>query len=166
LGKTRNYKLLFKDKIVFTKCVVTFEGEKYYGIFINNKFHGFHHESFVDLFIETDIILETKIDNLKLYKISNLTQVFEKNNLNNNARLVGIVPQHNIGKLKFKNIKTPYWINLKELNEKIKLNSQEYSKEKVILDDIFEFIKIERNKSKLIADQVLEVKKYIKTKLN
>src|SRR5699024_4108219 len=77
LGKTRNYKLLFKDKIVFTKCVVTFEGEKYYGIFINNKFHGFHHEIFVDLFIETDIILETKIDNVKLYKISNFTKVFE-----------------------------------------------------------------------------------------
>lgn len=161
MDKIRNYKLLFKDKILIAKCEIIYNDEKYYGIFLNGQFQGFHHEKYIDFLIPFDTVIDCKTKEYKLFRISNLSKPLELESAPTTLNLIGVFPKMKIGKVKINSIKQSMWIDLNKLDSPVNLNINKPFKEEKILDDIFEYIKFEREKSKAIVDKVLEVKEYL-----
>lgn len=160
MGKIRNYKLLFKDKVLSARCEIIYNGEIYYGIFVNGQFQGFHNEKVIDFYVPLDITVDVNPKDIVLYKISNLTVPIDSKIKKMN--ITGVFKKHRIGKVKLAGQKTPYWFDINNLSYDLKYPSEDYTEEEKILNDIFEFIKIERNKSKEIANKVLAVRDYLR----
>ena len=159
MGNTRNYKLLFKDKVLSARCEIRYEDEVYYGLFLNGQFQGFHNEKIIDFHIPVDFSIDVNPKETVMYKISNLTVPIE--NKVKNLNITGVFKKHKIGKVKLPDQKTPYWIDISNISIDFKYPHVGYTEDEKFLNDIFEFIKIERNKSKEIANKVLSVRDYL-----
>src|SRR5699024_4516225 len=153
----------FKGKLLTVKSQVQYKGERYFSVFLKNKFHCIHYESHLDPLFKVDISLteENLITEPDLYMISNLTKKV-KHILNfNSPKLLSIFPNHKTGKIQLD--KNAYWMDLLKLNNfEIPDLTMEYkSEEQLILDDILYGVDLERNKSKEMVKSVLSAKDYL-----
>lgn len=153
----------FKGKLLTVKSQVQFKGERYFSVFLKNKFHGFHHESHLDPLFKVDIPLteENLGTDPELYMISNLTKPVKHVPNFNNAKLLSIFPNNKTGKIQLG--KNAYWMDLLKLNnfEMPDLALGYKSEEQLILDDILYGVDLERNKSKEMVKSVLSAKDYL-----
>src|SRR5699024_770273 len=153
----------FKGKLLTVKSQVMYRGEKYYSVFLKNKFHGFHHENHLDPLFKVDIPLDEKnfSTDPEFYLISNLTKPVKEIPNFNNAKLLSIFPNNKIGKIQLG--KNAYWMNLSKLNnfEMPELGLESKSEEQLVLDDILYGVDLERNKSKEMVKSVLSAKDYL-----
>src|SRR5699024_5743723 len=153
----------FKGKLLTVKSQVQYKGERYFSVFLKNKFHGFHHESHLDPLFKVDIPLEE--ENLgsdpELYMISNLTKPVKQIPNFNNAKLLSIFPNNKIGKIQLG--KNAYWTDLLKLEnfEVPELTLEYKTEEQLVLDDILYGVEQERNKSKEMVKSVLSAKDYL-----
>src|SRR5699024_10196989 len=153
----------FKGKLLTVKSQVQYKGERYFSVFLKNKFHGFHHERHLDPLFKVNIPL--KEEDLgadpELYMISNLTKPVKEIPNFSNVKLLSIFPNNKIGKIQLG--KNAYWMDLLKLNDfEIPDLALEYkSEEQLILDDILYGVDLERNKSKEMVKSVLSAKDYL-----
>src|SRR5699024_3075793 len=153
----------FKGKLLTVKSQVEYKGERYFSVFLKNKFHGFRHESHLDPLFHVDIPLgeENFSPDTEFYLISNLTKPVNEVPDINNAKLLSIFPNNKIGKVQ--RGKNGYWIDLLKLVDvEIPNLKLEYkSEEQLVLDDILSGVEQERNKSKEMVKSVLSAKDYL-----
>jgi len=153
----------FKGKLLTVKSQVEYKGERYFSVFLKNKFHGFHHENHLDPLFKVDIPLGE--DNIgtdtEFYLISNLTKPVKEIPNFNKAKILSIFPNNKIGKVQLG--KNAYWMDLLELkNVKLpKLSLEHESEQQLVLDDILYGVEQERNKSKEMVKSVLSAKDYL-----
>ena len=153
----------FKGKLLTVKSQVFYKGERYFSVFLKNKFHGFHHESHLDPLFKVDIPLEE--ENIgrdpEFYLISNLTKPVKEIPKFNKIKILSIFPHNKIGKIQLG--KNAYWTDLLKLeNFEIPELTLEYkSEEQLVLDDILYGVEQERNKSKEMVKSVLSAKDYL-----
>lgn len=156
----------FKGKLLTVKSQVTYQGERYYSVFLKNKFHGFHHEKHLDPLFDVHISLtqENFNDEPELFMISNLTKPVVELPEFEEGELTSIFPANKIGKIKYN--KNFYWIDISQLKDlKIpELNLEYKSEEQLLIDDIFHSVLVEREKSKEMVKSVLSAKDYLSGK--
>src|SRR5699024_7515548 len=153
----------FKGKLLTVKSQVEYKGERYFSVFLKNKFHGFHHESHLDPLFQVDIPLkeENFSPDIEFYLISNLTKLVNEVPYVDNAKILSILPNNKRGEIQLG--KNAYWIDLLKLvNVEIPNLRLEYkSVEQLVLNDILFGVEQERNKSKEMVKSVLSAKDYL-----
>src|SRR5699024_7242307 len=73
MGIEKDFISHFKDNMLTIKSEIIFKDEKYYSVFLKNKFHGFHKAEYLDPLINFDLpINKENIDDTEIYSNSNL----------------------------------------------------------------------------------------------
>lgn len=154
----------FKGKLLNIKSELFYKGEKHLGVFINNKFHGFHPAKYFDPMIETDLIVpaESILNEIKLYKQSSLTSEVANEFEIKEINIIAIFKSLGILKIKFENEKN-YWTDSKyfpsEMFEEINLIDKNETQR--FIDDLLYSVNLERFKTKEIAKTILSAKEFL-----
>lgn len=167
LGINKDFQSHFVGKLLSIKSEIVYDGQRLLGVFVKDKFFGFHDEKFFEKLIDCNFELPKKIISEKdLYKTSKMKEATSEEVNVNKPVLISIFKKSNIGKVKVNN-KDYYWIYLDKL-ESFKEETQDIVSPKNTnqkhIDDLFYAIKKERQHSKEIVKTVLSLKDYIKTR--
>lgn len=168
IGLNKDFRAHFSNKILKFKSEIEYKGKRLVGVFVKDKFFGFHPPESFDFLTRCNIDLTPEdIENKDLYKFSNLKKPIEEEIVIEKPKIVYFLKKSNSARLKV-NSKDYYWIKLDYLKNKIE-NVESYSlinkaHDEKLIDDIFYSIEVERNKSKELVKSVLSAKKYIQSK--
>lgn len=167
LNITKDFRTHFSGKLLSIKSEITYDDKRLVGVFIKDKFFGFHDEKYFEELADCNIkIPQAIISEKELFKTSKMHESATEEIEFLEPVLISIFKKSNIGKIKV-NSKEYYWIHLdglEEYTEKIKLSSSNKSKEQKQIDDLFYSVKKERQHSKEIVKTVLSFKEYLKSK--
>ncbi|MBF0753087.1 hypothetical protein E4T89_02295 [Jeotgalicoccus nanhaiensis] len=157
----------FEGKLLTIKSEIDYNDKKYYGVFIKDKFQGFHPSSYLDEAVEYNLYFDK--GNLKnsqeLFTVSSLSgQIKEKIDINT-VKLVLLFHIKKLAKLQI-NDKEMYWTSFSNIENITEILSQsddtfEKSKEDKLIEDILYSVDIERNKTKKIIKSVISAKEFI-----
>lgn len=166
MGIDKDFISHFKGRLLNIKSEVFYQGERYYSVFIKNKFHGFHHEDVLDALVSCDISLDPAIP-FTFYKISNLTKPVEIEAVES-LKLVSVFRKAQVGKV-LVNEDAFYWIALENVDEETlgqiaSLEEEVKSEAELHLDDLFYSVNLERNKTKEMMSTLLSAKDFLKGK--
>ncbi|CAM2895396.1 hypothetical protein [Salinicoccus roseus] len=166
MGIDKDFISHFKGRLLNIKSEVFFQGERYYSVFIKNKFHGFHHEDVLDALVSCDISLDPAVP-FTFHKISNLTKPVEIESVES-LRLVSVFRKARVGKV-LVNEDAFYWVALDDVGEDTlkqiaTLEDEVKSEVELYIDDIFYSVNVERNKTKEMMSTLLSAKDFLKGK--
>src|SRR5699024_7667061 len=67
----------FQGKLLTVKSEIEYQGERYFGVFIKEKFQGFHPSSYLEQSVEINKVIDkdTLINSDELYKVSDLSSI-------------------------------------------------------------------------------------------
>lgn len=157
----------FEGKLLTAKSEIEYNGKKFYGIFLKNKFQGFHPSSYLDEAVEYNISLkrDSLINSEKLYTVSTLNNAIDDQVDINTFTLVLAFHSIKIAKLQIDD-KEMYWTplsNIENINEVLNMSSQNFEKneEDKLIEDILYSVDIERNKTKKIVKSVISAKEFL-----
>lgn len=167
LNINKDFRTHFEGKLLSIKSEITYEGQRLLGVFVKDKFFGFHDEKYFEKLIECNIKLPKELITHKdLFKTSKMHEPATDGVDLTDSVLISVFKKSNIGKVKVKN-KEYYWIyldGLKEYTSEVKVNISSKSIEQKHIDDIFYAVNKERKQSKEIVKTVLSLKEYMKSK--
>src|SRR5699024_3489349 len=155
---------LFRS-ILTVKSEIEYNGKKLLGIFIKDRFFGFHDEEYFEELIPTKIKLdENDVKTKTLYKISSMVKPYHERVNFDKPRLVSVFKESNIGRIRA-NKKEYYWITLDGLEDYlVNLESESKKESDKYLDDIFYAIEKEREHSKEAVKTVLSAQGFLNSK--
>lgn len=167
LNINKDFRTHFEGKLLSIKSEITYEGQRLLGVFVKDKFFGFHDEKYFEKLIECNIKLPKElITNKDLFKTSKMYEpVTDEVNLTDPV-IISVFKKSNIGKVKVNN-KEYYWIfldGLEQYTSDLKLITTDRSLEQKYIDDMFYAVNKERKQSKEIVKTVLSLKEYMKTR--
>lgn len=165
LNIVKDFKTHFTNKILTVKSEIEYNGKKLLGIFIKDRFFGFHDEEYFEELIPTKIKLDENDVNTKtLYKISSMVKPYHERVNFDKPRLVSVFKESNIGRIRA-NKKEYYWITLDGLEDYlVNLESESKKESDKYLDDIFYAIEKEREHSKEAVKTVLSAQGFLNSK--
>src|SRR5699024_259790 len=167
MGNVKDYRVQFSNKILTVKSEIEYNGETLLGVFIKNKFSGFHPKNYFEKMIECNIEIPIEvIKDKKLYKLSSLNKIYDNKIFYNRPKLITIYKQNNLGRVKV-NSKEFFWTTLDGLENytaDYNNNEESLSLEQKIYDDIVYGINLERQHSKEMLKTVLDARKYLNSK--
>ena len=167
MGNVKDYRVQFSNKILTVKSEIEYNGEILLGVFIKNKFSGFHPKNYFEKMIECNIEIPIEvIKDKKLYKLSSLNKIYDNKIFYNRPKLITIYKQNNLGRVKV-NSKEFFWTTLDGLENYItdyNNNEESLSPEQKLYDDIVYGINLERQHSKEMLKTVLDARKYLNSK--
>lgn len=162
LGIKKDFISHFKNKILTIRSEITFENEKYYSVFIKNKFHGFHNSKHLDPLIDCNIpVTKENLVNSEIYLHSDFTKIVSDLPDFNQGYLRSIFPSNKIGKLKLGT--SYYWLDIRTLNDVIlpDSNFERKTKEQMEIDDLMYSIEMQKQKSIDMLKTIISAKDYI-----
>lgn len=167
LGINKDFRTHFTGKLLSIKSEILYEGNRLLGIFVKDKFFGFHDEKYFEKLINCNISIPKDIISQKeFYKTSKMSEASNEEVILTEAVMISIFKKSNIGKVKV-NSKEYYWVyldGLEEYTEQIQESSFSKSNEQKQIDDLFYAVKKERQHSKEIVKTVLSFKEYMKSR--
>lgn len=169
LGFDKDFLSAFSGKLLTVKSEINYKNTTYYGVFIKNRFQGFHPAEILDEAIDLNIeILPSNIiEKSSMYVSSSLKNEIQEDLKIESAKIVVLFSRLGICKIQVNN-KDMYWTEVSNLEdiESIRLQHQDLQREITYdekhLNDIFYSINIERNKTKQILKTVLSAKEFLK----
>src|SRR5699024_8198917 len=118
---------------------ILYEGNRLLGIFVKDKFFGFHDEKYFEKLINCNISIPKDIISQKeFYKTSKMSEASNEEVILTEAVMISIFKKSNIGKVKV-NSKEYYWVyldGLEEYTEQIQESSFSKSNEQKQIDDL------------------------------
>lgn len=154
----------FKDKLLNIKSEIFYNGEKHLGVFIKNKFHGFHPAEYFDEMIEEDILVSPELfsDEIIFYKQSNLSSEITHDSDIENLTILAIFKELGILKVKLSNGEI-YWTDSKYFDAEIfnEIQSDKKDDTQRFIDDLLYSVNLERSKTKEIAKTILSAKEFL-----
>src|SRR5699024_8617688 len=165
LNIIKDFKTHFTNKILTVKSEIEYNGKKLLGVFIKDRFFGFHDEEYFEELISTKIKLdENDVKTKTLYKISSMVKPYHERVNFDKPRLVSVFKESNIGRIRA-NKKEYYWITLDGLEDYlVNLESESKKESDKYLDDIFYAIEKEREHSKEAVKTVLSAQGFLNSK--
>lgn len=165
LNIVKDFKTHFTNKILTVKSEIEYNGKKLLGIFIKDRFFGFHDEEYFEELIPTKIKLdENDVKTKTLYKNSSMVKPYHERVNFDKPRLVSVFKESNIGRIRA-NKKEYYWITLDGLEDYlVNLESESKKESDKYLDDIFYAIEKEREHSKEAVKTVLSAQGFLNSK--
>lgn len=152
----------FKGKLLTIKSEIQYKGERYYSVFLKNKFHGFHHESHLDPLFEVNVpITPENLKRNELYILSNLSKPVTEIPEFENGKILSIFRKNNIGKIQLD--KNVYWVDLTLLSE-ITIPSPELENkniEQLKYEDLMYSVDQQKTKAKEMLKTIISAKDYI-----
>lgn len=167
LGIIKDFHSHFTGRLLTIKSEIAYKDNQLLGVFVKDKFFGFHDKKFFETLEECDFSLSSNdISNKDLFKTSKMNEVSDEEILIQEPRLISIFKKSNIGKVKV-NSSDYFWIYLDGL-EYYKNQIQPFTfvknSDQKEIDDLFYAVKKERKHSKEIVKTVLSLKDYMKTR--
>lgn len=162
MGIDKDFISHFKGKLLTIKSEINYKNEKYYSVFLKNKFHGFHHEKHLDPLFEVNIPLTPEnINNVELYILSNLTKPIFEIPEYDNSKLLSFFKNNNIGKIQLDN--NVYWADLTTLKDiKLPNPTLDYKNiDQLRYEDLLYNVEKEQAKSKEMIKAIISAKDYI-----
>lgn len=163
----KDFKAHFANRLLNIKSEIYYEGDWLYGVFIKEKFFGFHPKKNFEKMIQCNIELtKEEIIGLELFKNSDMKKTVTEELYFEDPQIILIFKNNKLGRIKI-NKKDFYWISLNGLEDRIgnlTENIKERSLEQKYIDDIFYSVDLERRKSKEIVKTVLSAKSYIEAR--
>ena len=166
MGISKDFIAHFQGKLLSIKSQVTYKDEVYFGVFLKNKFHGFHKAEYLDPIIEImrELDVEDIEDDIVFYKFSNLTGEVEDIDEIETARVVSVFQENRVAKIII-NGSQNYWVsldylpelNVPEIKDTIDQNTLDFN-------EIMYSINEERTKTKDILKSVLSAKDFVSKK--
>lgn len=167
LDIVKDFKTHFTGKILTVKSEIEYEGERLLGVFIKDKFFGFHNKKYFEELIECKVeIPEDKVSQKLLYKVSKMNEPYTEEVIFSSPCLVSVFKESNIGRLQA-NSKEFYWTSLDGLEDytaELKSSAADKDREQMEIDDLFYAVNKERKHSKELVKTVLSAKSYLKSK--
>lgn len=167
LNINKDFRTHFTGKLLTIKSEITYEGNRLLGVFVKDKFFGFHDEKYFEKLIDCNFKLTEEIIAQKdLFKTSRMQESTNEKVDVTDPTLISIFKKSNIGKVKL-NDKEYFWVyldGLEEFTDQIKVSISKKNKEQKQIDDIFYAVNKERKHSKEIVKTVLSFKEYMKSK--
>lgn len=158
----------FQGKLLTVKSEIEYQGERYFGVFIKEKFQGFHHTSYLEQSVEINKNIDNKAlkDNNELFKVSDLSGIIDEEIDINKLKVISVFPINKIVRIQV-NENEMYWTsleNFRKIDEFILVKEPNIEKniEDKIIEDILYSVEIERNKTKKIVKSVLSAKELLK----
>lgn len=157
----------FEGKLLTVKSELMYKGQRYYGVFLKEKFQGFHPASYLDeaRVYNLHINSEDIKNSMEFYTVSSLSgQVKEEVDISN-IKLVLAFHEKKIAKVQIDE-GNMYWTSFDNIESIYNLinndnNFPEKTEEEKIIDDILYSVEIERNKTKKIVKSVISAKEFI-----
>src|SRR5699024_1580597 len=156
----------FTGKLLNVKSEIEYEDNTYYGVFIKDRFQGFHDAEMLDPVIECATNLNDYAEDIKLYMISSLAKPVDIDLTESNIKLVQLFKKNKIGKVTVDDDKS-YWISLEDIPQNIYVDLEDNkstSDVEKVLDDIMMSVNTERNKSRQMVKTLLDAKKMFDSK--
>src|SRR5699024_6726201 len=151
----------FQGKLLTVKSEIEYQNERYFGVFIKDKFQGFHPSGYLEESVEINKIIDNKAlkNNEELYKVSDLSEIIDDKIDINKLKVISVFPINEIVRIQV-NESEMYWTSLKNFQEidefmLAKEQNNEKSIEDKMIEDILYSVEIERNKTKKIVKSVL-----------
>lgn len=162
MGIEKDFISHFKGKLLTVKSQVIYNNERYYSVFLKNKFHGFHHEQHLDPLHEVNV--ELSRENLKdvdLSILSNLTKPVTEVPDFERAQLLSVFCSNNTVKIQLD--KNVYWTSLSQLSnfEMPELSMEDVTTEQLHYDDLIHSAEETFEKSKNMLKTIISAKDYI-----
>src|SRR5699024_11211957 len=158
----------FQDKLLTVKSEIEYQNERYFGVFIKDKFQGFHPSGYLEESVEINKIIDNKAlkNNEELYRVSDLSGIIDDKIDINKLKVISVFPINEIVRIQV-NESEMYWTSLKNFQEidefmLAKEQNNEKSIEDKMIEDILYSVEIERNKTKKIVKSVLSAKELLK----
>lgn len=162
MGIVKDFISHFKDNMLTIKSQISYQGEKYYSVFLKNKFHGFHKAEYFDKLVDLNIpIGEENIKDAVIYSNSKL----------NNP--ISNVPSFQDGLLKTAFYKqgiasviiqaNTYWISIDSLRnvELPRIEGKEKTKYQLQYDDLIYSTEEQKQKSIDMLKTIIGAKDYL-----
>jgi len=169
LGINKDFRTHFTGKLLSIKSEILYEGNRLLGVFVKDKFFGFHDEKYFEKLVNCNIDIPKNVISQKdFFKTSKMHENSNDEVILEEPVLISIFKKSNIGKIKV-NSKEYYWIyldGLENYTDQIQDNDFSKSNEQKQIDDLFYAVKKERQHSKEIVKTVLSLKEYMKSKKN
>lgn len=163
----KDFKTHFTDKLLTVKSEVEYNGKRLLGVFMKDKFFGFHDEEYFEELMECHIpVQQEDIAKKNLYKVSKLQEPYTEEVLFSEPKIVSVFLNSGIARIRA-NKKEYYWISLEGIEDYVSdLNSNNYEIEQTQkeIDDLFYAVDKEREHSKEVVKTVLSAKEYLKSK--
>ena len=163
----KDFKTHFTDKLLTIKSEIDYNGKRLLGVFIKDKFFGFHDEEYFEELVECNIpIPQEEIIKKDLYKVSKLQVPYTEEVLFSEPKIISAFPESGIARIRA-NKKEYYWISLDGIEDYIsELSAKVTEKDRTQkeIDDLFYAINKEREHSKEVVKTVLSAKEYLKSK--
>jgi len=162
MGISKDFISHFKDNMLTVKSEITYNGEKYYSVFLKNKFHGFHKAAYLDPLIElklpidkSNIISDEIYSNSKLNNPVSHVPEFQKGLLNAAFLKIGIASVVIQGNTYWTPIESLIGINIPELA------NEEKSIEQLKYDDLMYSAHESKQKSIDMLKTIIGAKDYL-----
>lgn len=169
LGININFETQFTDKLLTVKSEIEYQDSRLLGIFIKDRFLGFHDAKYFDKLIECSFkIPREKLVGKKFYKNSKMQNLVSDEVLIEEPILVSLFHKSDIGKVKV-NDKEYFWLsleNLEEITSQVNIKQDNKDSNQKHIDDLFYGVKNERRQSKEIVKRVLSLRHYLSSKNN
>src|SRR5699024_10896405 len=169
LGINKDFRTHFTGKLLSIKSEILYEGNRLLGVFVKDKFFGFHDEKYFEKLTNCNINIPKNVISQKdFYKTSKMHENSNDEVTLEEPVLISAFKKSNVGKVKV-NSKEYYWIyldGLEEYTDQIQDSDFSKSNEQKQIDDLFYAVKKERQHSKEIVKTVLSLKEYMKSKKN
>ena len=162
----KDFKTHFTDKLLTVKSEIEFNGKRLLGVFMKDKFFGFHDEEYFEELVTCNIsIPQEEIVKKELYKVSKLHEPYTEEVLFSEPKIISVFLESGIARIRA-NKKEFYWISLDGIEDyvsELKVDAEKDRTQKEI-DDLFYAVNLERDHSKEVVKTVLSAKEYLKSK--
>lgn len=157
----------FEGKLLTVKSELMYKGQRYYGVFLKEKFQGFHPASYLDEAREYNLQINSENikNSMEFYNVSSLSGQIKEEIDMNNIKLVLAFHEKKLAKVQIDE-GNMYWTSFDNIEGIYNLinndnNISEKTDEEKIIDDILYSVEIERNKTKKIVKSVISAKEFI-----
>ncbi len=162
MGIEKDFISHFKDNMLTIKSEITYEKEKYYSVFLKNKFHGFHKAEYLDPLIDLKLpINEDNIDETEIYTNSKLNNPVSNVPEFKNGLLNAAFFKHGIASVIIQG--NTYWTRLDALRsiDIPHITKKEKSLEQLKYDDLFYSVEESKQKSIDMLKTIIGAKDYL-----
>lgn len=162
MGIEKDFISHFKDNMLTIKSEITYEKEKYYSVFLKNKFHGFHKAEYLDPLIDLKLpISEANIDETEIYTNSKLNNPISNIPEFQNGLLNAAFFKHGIASVIIQG--NTYWTQLNSLKsiDIPHIPEQEKSIEQLKYDDLLYSVEESKQKSIDMLKTIIGAKDYL-----
>lgn len=162
----KDFKTHFTDKLLTVKSEIEFNGKRLLGVFMKDKFFGFHDEEYFEELATCNIpIPQEEIVQKELYAVSKLHEPYTEEVLFSEPKIISVFPESGIARIRA-NRKEFYWISLVGIEDYVSELNVDAEKDRTQkeIDDLFYAVNLERNHSKEVVKTVLSAKEYLKSK--